>query len=127
VGAGLRVAFGPLPTHVTNGRSDDALAFISTPLDLQDWTLEITAGGVTAAGSPGLVNPCHWHPVLLISFTTNIGDDNLFQLGWLPAHDKVGIGLHLAALAALAGDAQLAAGLRHRAANVAEGRRSRSS
>jgi hypothetical protein len=55
--------------------------------------------------------------LLLISFTTNYGDDNLFQFGNLPAPDKVGMGLHLAALAALAGDAQLATRLRHRARN----------
>ena len=54
--------------------------------------------------------------LLLISFTTNYGDDNLFQLAKLPAHDKVGMGLHLAALAALAGDVRLATRLRHRAA-----------
>ena len=57
--------------------------------------------------------------LLLISFTTNYGDDNLFQLAKLPAHDKVGMGLHLAALAALAGDVQLATRLRHRARNRA--------
>ena len=61
--------------------------------------------------------------LLLISFTTNYGDDNLFRFGNLPSLDKVGICLHLAALAALAGDAQLATRLRHRAANeAAEGR-----
>jgi len=37
--------------------------------------------------------------LLLISFKTNYGDDNLFQLGILPAADQVGVGLHLAALA----------------------------
>ena len=46
--------------------------------------------------------------LLLISFTTNYGDDNLLHLGSIPASDKVGVGLHLAALAALAGDVQLA-------------------
>ena len=45
--------------------------------------------------------------LLLISFTTNYGDDNLFQLAKLPAHVQIGMGLHLAALAALAGDVQL--------------------
>jgi hypothetical protein len=53
--------------------------------------------------------------LLLISFTTNYGDDNLLQFGNLPATHKVGICLHLAALAALAGDVQLASRLRHRA------------
>jgi hypothetical protein len=57
--------------------------------------------------------------LLLISFTTNYGDDNLFQFGTLPAAVTVGMGLHLAALAALAGDAQLASRLRHRGANEA--------
>jgi len=52
--------------------------------------------------------------LLLISFTTNYGDDNLFQFGRLPAAVTLGVGLHLAALAALAGDAQLASRLRHR-------------
>jgi hypothetical protein len=57
--------------------------------------------------------------LLLISFTTNYGDDNLLRLGSIPAYDQVGMGLHLAALAALAGDAQLATRLRHRARNRA--------
>ena len=52
--------------------------------------------------------------LLLISFTSNYGDDNLLQLGSLPAPVQIGVGLHLAALAALAGDAQLASRLRHR-------------
>ena len=46
--------------------------------------------------------------LLLISFTTNYGDDNLLHFGNLQAAHKVGICLHLAALAALAGDGQLA-------------------
>ncbi|MFZ0408995.1 MAG: hypothetical protein WAM11_12920, partial [Cyanobium sp.] len=57
--------------------------------------------------------------LLLISFTTNYGDDNLLHLGSIPAYDQVGMGLHLAALAALAGDVQLASRLRHRARNRA--------
>ena len=48
--------------------------------------------------------------LLLISFTTNYGDENLSHFGKLAAHDKVGICLHLAALATR---------LRHRAANEA--------
>jgi len=57
------------------------------------------------------------------AFTTNYGKDNLFHFGTLPAFVQVGMGLHLAALAALAGDAQLATRLRHRAADeAAEGR-----
>jgi hypothetical protein len=55
--------------------------------------------------------------LLLISFTTNYGDDSLFHFGRLPATVAFGVGLHLAALAALAGDAQLATRLRHRARN----------
>ena len=55
--------------------------------------------------------------LLLISFTTNYGDDNLLKFGDIATFDKVGMGLHFAALAALAGDGQLASRLRHRAAN----------
>ena len=57
--------------------------------------------------------------LLLISFLANYGDDHLLQFGSLPASDQIGMGLHLAALAALAGDAQLATRLRHRTANEA--------
>ena len=57
--------------------------------------------------------------LLLISFTTNYGDDNLFHFSSLPATHKIGMGLHLAALAALAGDVELATRLRHRARNRA--------
>jgi Na+-transporting methylmalonyl-CoA/oxaloacetate decarboxylase gamma subunit len=57
--------------------------------------------------------------LLLISFTTNYDDDNLSRSRRLPTHDQIGMGLHLAALAALAGDVQLASRLRHRAANEA--------
>ena len=57
--------------------------------------------------------------LLLISFTTNYGNDNLSRFRSLPASEQVGICLHLAALAALAGDGQLATRLRHRAANEA--------
>jgi hypothetical protein len=52
--------------------------------------------------------------LLLISFTTNVGDDYFFPIRKVPAADKVGVGLHLAALAALAGDVQLTTRLRHR-------------
>ena len=55
--------------------------------------------------------------LLLISFTTNYGNDNLSRFRSLPASEQVGICLHLAALAALAGDGQLATRLRHRAGN----------
>ena len=63
--------------------------------------------------------------LLLISFITNYGDDNLLHFGSIPAHDKVGMGLHLAALAALAGDVELATRLRHRAAHEAAEERNR--
>jgi hypothetical protein len=43
--------------------------------------------------------------LLLISFTTNYGNDNLSHFRRLPAHEQIGMGLHFAALAALAGDA----------------------
>ena len=56
--------------------------------------------------------------LLLISFTTNYGDDNLLQFRGLPAAIKIGIYLHIAALAALAGDVQLATRLRHRDART---------
>jgi len=39
----------------------------------------------------------------VISFTTNYGDDNLLNIGNLPAAIQVGVGLHLAALATLVG------------------------
>ena len=41
--------------------------------------------------------------LLLISFTTNYGNDNLSRFRTLPASEQVGLCLHLAALAALAG------------------------
>ena len=65
--------------------------------------------------------------LLLISFTTNYGNDNLSRFSRLPAPVTVAVGLHLAALAALAGDAQLASRLRHRAANEAAEDRNRAS
>ena len=58
--------------------------------------------------------------LLLISFTTNYGDDNLLQFRGLPAAIQIGIYLHIAALAALAGDVQLATRLRHRDARTRE-------
>ena len=63
--------------------------------------------------------------LLLISFTTNYGDDKLFHFGRLPAAVALGVGLHIAALAALVGDVQLASRLRHRAANEAAEDRNR--
>jgi hypothetical protein len=55
--------------------------------------------------------------LLLISFTTNHGDDNLFHSARLPPTIKVGMGLHLAALAARVGVVELATRVRHRARN----------
>jgi hypothetical protein len=75
--------------------------------------------------SPWLLDRQGWSTLLagalllLISFLANYGDDHLLQFGSLPASDQIGMGLHLAALAALAGDAQLATRLRHRTANEA--------
>ncbi|MFN7899607.1 MAG: hypothetical protein ACK5N0_08080 [Synechococcaceae cyanobacterium] len=57
--------------------------------------------------------------VLAISYFTNYQDDAVFYLRSLPLTDQIGLSLHLAALAALFGDAQLATRLRHRAANEA--------
>ena len=77
------------------------------------------------APQPGLLDRQGWSTLLagalllLISFITNYGDDNLLHFGRLPADVQIGVGCHLAALAALAGDAQLATRLRHRAANEA--------
>ena len=82
-------------------------------------------GQPDSAAPPRLLDRQGWstllagYLLLLISFTTNYGDDKLSRFGRLPAPDKVGMGLHLAALAALAGDVQLASSLRHRAANEA--------
>ncbi len=78
-----------------------------------------------AAGSPGLVNPSRRNSAAADFIFLNFGDDHLLQFGSLPASDQIGMGLHLAALAALAGDAQLATRLRHRTANEAAADRNR--
>ncbi len=57
--------------------------------------------------------------LLLISFTSNYGDENLLRFSRLKTADQIGICLHLAALAALASDVELATRLRHRARNRA--------
>ena len=65
--------------------------------------------------------------LLLISFTSNYGDENLLRFSRLKTADQIGICLHLAALAALAGVdevfsegvVELATRLRHRARNRA--------
>ena len=81
--------------------------------------------------SPWLLDRQGWSTLLagalllLISFLANYGDDHLLQFGSLPASDQIGMGPHIVALAALAGDAQLATRLRHRAANEAAADRSR--
>ncbi len=71
--------------------------------------------------------------LLLISFTTNYGDDNLLQFSRIAVAHKIGLCLHLAALAALAcvdevfseGVVELATRLRHRTANEAAAARKR--
>jgi hypothetical protein len=50
--------------------------------------------------------------LLVISFTTNYGDDNLLHLASLKTAHQIGMGLHFAALAALVGDVELASRLR---------------
>ena len=55
--------------------------------------------------------------LLLISFTTSYGDGNLLHFISLKTAHQIGMGLHLAALAALVGDVELASRLRHRARN----------
>ena len=83
------------------------------------------SGQPDSAPPPRLLDRQGWSTLvagallLLISFTTNYGNDNLLKFGDIATLDKVGMGLHLAALAALAGDGQLATRLRHRAANEA--------
>jgi hypothetical protein len=65
--------------------------------------------------------------LLLISFITNYGDDNLLQFANLKTAHQIGMGLHLAALAALfgvdevfsEGVVELATRQRHRAAHEA--------
>ena len=82
-------------------------------------------GQPDSAAPPRLLDRQGWSTLvagslpLLISFTTNYGDDNLLHFGTLQTSEQIGVGLHLAALAALAGDGQLASRLRHRAANEA--------
>jgi hypothetical protein len=52
--------------------------------------------------------------LLLISLTTNYGDVNVLRFSSLQTADQIGVGFHLAALAALDGDVQLVTRLRHR-------------
>jgi hypothetical protein len=58
--------------------------------------------------------------LLLISFTTNYTHGELQHFGSLAINEQVGMGLHLAVLAALFGDVELATRLRHRAERARE-------
>lgn len=58
--------------------------------------------------------------LLLISFSTNYRYGDLQHFGSLAINEQVGMGLHLAALAALFGDVELATRLRHRAERARE-------
>ena len=93
--------------------------------------IESPSGKPDSAPPPRVLDRQGWSTLaagallLLISFTTNYGNDNLSRFSRLPAPVTVAVGLHLAALAALAGDAQLASRLRHRAANEAAEDRNR--
>ena len=95
--------------------------------------IESPSGKPDSAPLPRVLDRQGWSTLvagsllLLISFTTNYGNDNLSRFRSLPASEQVGICLHLAALAALAGDGQLATRLRHRAANEAAEARNRAS
>ena len=55
--------------------------------------------------------------LILISYFTNYSYGDLPHFGALTINDKIGISLHLAAVAAVFGDVELATRLRHRAAN----------
>jgi hypothetical protein len=57
--------------------------------------------------------------LLLISFTTNYSYGDLQHYRSFGIDEQVGVGLHLAAVAALFGDAELATRLGHRAADEA--------
>ena len=54
--------------------------------------------------------------LILISTFTNFSHDDLLRFATLGIDEQIGVSLHLAALAALAGDVQLATRVRHRAA-----------
>ena len=83
--------------------------------------VESLSGSIGRVPWPRLLDRQGWSTLaagtllLLISFTTNYGNDNLLHLATLQASNKIGMGLHLAALAALVGDVELATRLRHRA------------
>jgi hypothetical protein len=54
--------------------------------------------------------------LILISYFTNFSHDDLFRFADLDIDKQIGVSLHAAALAALAGDVELATRLRYRAA-----------
>ena len=101
--------------------------------------LESISGQPGLAPQPRLLDRQGWSTLvagallLLISFTANYGDDNLLQFSSIAVAHKIGICLHLAALAALAcvdevfseGVVELATRLRHRTANEAAAARER--
>jgi hypothetical protein len=63
--------------------------------------------------------------LLAISFFSNIGYGTLLHIRAAALDEQIGVCLHLAALAALVGDAELATRLRHRARNEEIERRNR--
>jgi len=63
--------------------------------------------------------------LLAISFFSNVGYEALFHIRAAALDEQIGLCLHLAALAALVGDAELATRLRHRARNEEIERRNR--
>jgi hypothetical protein len=71
----------------------------------------------------GLVTLVAGSLLILISFFTNYSYGDLQQLGSLAHDEQIGVALHVAALAALFGDVELATRLRHRAANQTAGDR----
>ena len=89
------------------------------------WSALATVLEIDALAPPRLLDHQGWSTLfagallLLLSFTTNYGDDNLLQFRNLAAAHQIRVGLHFAALAALTGDVELATRLRHRAANEA--------
>ena len=96
--------------------------------------MELEKAGQAPVSSPRLFDRQGWSILaagallLLISFTTNYGDDSLLQFGSLQAAHQVGVGLHFAALAAIVGVdevfsegvVELATRLRHRDARARE-------
>jgi len=81
------------------------------------------SAAASPASPPPLLDRQGWWNLLagmlliLISFTTNFSDGDLHNFSSLALNDQIAICLHLAALAALIGDVELASRLRHRARN----------